>query len=104
MGFTFEGSSSDTIEMNVRGVKEKVKLFNIFEFNSDRKRMSVIVQDSEGVYKIYVKGADSIIKDRLSTTTPQPFLRKTNDYLTQFSLIGLRTLMMAVKVLSENEY
>lgn len=78
-------------------------MLNIFEFNSDRKRMSVIIQD-KGIYKIYVKGADSIIKARLAENTPQPFLEQTNDYLTQFSLIGLRTLMMAVKVLSENEY
>jgi magnesium-transporting ATPase (P-type) len=32
------------------------------EFNSDRKRMSVVVLDpSDGLYKLYCKGADSII-------------------------------------------
>lgn len=56
------------------------------------------------MYKLYIKGADSIIKSRLSTTKAQPFLEKTNDYLTQFSLIGLRTLMMAMRVMSEAEY
>ena len=36
------------------------------EFNSDRKRMSIIVKDPEdGHYKMYCKGADSIIKERL---------------------------------------
>ena len=36
------------------------------EFNSDRKRMSILVKDLEdGYYKLYVKGADSIIKERL---------------------------------------
>ena len=36
------------------------------EFNSDRKRMSIILQDpDDGHYKMYVKGADSIIKERL---------------------------------------
>ena len=103
MGFVFEGASSDTIDLSVRGEKQKLKLLNTFEFNSDRKRMSAIVKDGD-VYKLYIKGADSIIKSRLHTSKPQPFLEKTNDYLTQFSLIGLRTLMMAMRVLSESEY
>lgn len=36
------------------------------EFNSDRKRMSVLVRDpDDGLVKLYVKGADSTIVDRL---------------------------------------
>lgn len=36
------------------------------EFNSDRKRMSVLLKDPEdGLIKLYIKGADSIIKNRL---------------------------------------
>jgi phospholipid-translocating ATPase len=38
----------------------------VIEFNSDRKRMSVIVRDSEGRVIIYCKGADSKIKERLA--------------------------------------
>ena len=44
---------------------EKIELLRLFEFDSDRKRMSVIVRH-QGVIKLYVKGADSIIKSRLS--------------------------------------
>jgi phospholipid-translocating ATPase len=36
------------------------------EFNSDRKRMSIILRDpDDGLIKMYTKGADSIIKARL---------------------------------------
>jgi magnesium-transporting ATPase (P-type) len=36
------------------------------EFNSDRKRMSILLRDPEdGHFKLYVKGADSIVKERL---------------------------------------
>lgn len=35
-------------------------------FNSDRKRMSILVQDpKDEQYYVYVKGADSIIEERL---------------------------------------
>jgi magnesium-transporting ATPase (P-type) len=36
------------------------------EFNSDRKRMSVLLKDPiDGKIKLLIKGADSIIMDRL---------------------------------------
>jgi len=35
------------------------------EFSSDRKRMSVLVKE-DGVYKLYTKGADSVILERLN--------------------------------------
>lgn len=39
------------------------------EFNSDRKRMSIVLRDPEdGHYKLYCKGADSIIKERLDAS------------------------------------
>jgi magnesium-transporting ATPase (P-type) len=39
------------------------------EFNSDRKRMSIILRDpTDGHIKMFTKGADSIIKDRLDET------------------------------------
>lgn len=49
------------MEIDVLGVKEKVELLFSFEFNSDRKRMSVIIKH-KGVIKLYTKGADAIIK------------------------------------------
>jgi len=51
--------------MNILGREEKVELLHLFEFDSDRKRMSVVIQHN-GVIKLYTKGADSIIKARLS--------------------------------------
>lgn len=65
--------------------------------------MSVIVRH-DGVLKLYVKGADSIIKERLSTSQPQPFLKAVDDKLDFFSKKGLRTLCLGMKVLTEMEY
>ena len=53
------------MEVNVLGNIEKIELLFSFEFNSDRKRMSVIVRHN-GIIKLYTKGADAIIKARLS--------------------------------------
>ena len=42
-----------------------VQLLEVFPFNSDRKRMSIVIKE-KGVLKLYTKGADSIVKGRLS--------------------------------------
>ena len=58
--------------VNFRGTERSYRLLNILEFNSTRKRMSVIVETPEkshdGFHEIYIltKGADSIILPRLS--------------------------------------
>jgi magnesium-transporting ATPase (P-type) len=41
--------------------KQKWKLLNTIEFNSTRKRMTVVVKDPKGVIRVYSKGADSIL-------------------------------------------
>lgn len=49
---------------------------------------------------MYTKGADSIVKARLASD------QKLNldDELTKFSRIGLRTLLIAMKTISEADY
>ena len=43
------------------------RIHRVIEFSSDRKRMSILVQDpADGNYKLYCKGADSAIKERLN--------------------------------------
>jgi magnesium-transporting ATPase (P-type) len=50
----------------------KFELYRRIEFNSNRKRMSVLVRDpSDNKVKLYVKGADSIILSRLSENNDQ---------------------------------
>lgn len=45
------------------------KVLRKMEFNSDRKRMSVVIKDpSDGKIKLLIKGADSVIKERLDKT------------------------------------
>lgn len=50
----------------ILNLPRKVKLLKSFEFDSNRKRMSVIIKDEKGIIKLLIKGADSIIKSRLS--------------------------------------
>ncbi len=74
----------------------------MLEFNSTRKRMSVIVEDERGNIKLYCKGADNVIFERLAAN--QPFLQVTTEHLRQFASEGLRTLCLAVAQLDRDKY
>ena len=75
------------------------------EFNSDRKRMSVLLRDpTDGKIKLLIKGADSIIKERLDMTQyPESMSKKIEWFLDVASKQGLRTLLMGMKVVQEDE-
>lgn len=67
-GFTFKDRDIDDniiIELDRTNQQVQYKLLHVIEFNSDRKRMSVIVRTSENRVMIVCKGADSKISARL---------------------------------------
>ncbi|CAK77311.1 unnamed protein product (macronuclear) [Paramecium tetraurelia] len=101
LNIVYRGITMGMMEVDVLGVKEKVELLFSFEFNSDRKRMSVIIKH-KGVIKLYTKGADAIIKQRLGPN--QPFLAGIDKKLDMFSRKGLRTLCLAMRVLDEKQF
>lgn len=78
------------------------KLLNLIEFDSDRKRMTVIVRTPEGKVLVICKGADSIIEKRLKAN--EEHLAKTQNFLDDYAKGGLRTLLIASKEISDQEY
>uniref|UniRef100_A0A8C0ZIC9 Phospholipid-transporting ATPase n=1 Tax=Cyanistes caeruleus TaxID=156563 RepID=A0A8C0ZIC9_CYACU len=82
-------------------------------FDSIRKRMSVVVRHPlTDEINVYTKGADSVVMDLLlpcSSDDPrgkhQKKIRsKTQNYLNLYAVDGLRTLCIAKRVLSKEEY
>ena len=56
-------------------------LLHVLEFDSTRKRMSVIVRDDRGEVILYCKGADSIIEKRLHSQIDHYIKAATWDHL-----------------------
>jgi P-type E1-E2 ATPase len=81
--------------------KVEIETVAFFEFDNKRKMMSVIIK-KDGVYKLYCKGADSAIFNRLSSK-PQPFRPECEKKIEEYSKLGYRTLCMAMRILSEEE-
>jgi phospholipid-transporting ATPase len=76
----------------------------IIEFSSDRKRETIIIKNPEGKIILYCKGADSIIEKRLSKNSNSQILAQSKYYVDKFSAQGLRTLFVAMKIISNKEY
>ncbi|XP_011034150.1 PREDICTED: phospholipid-transporting ATPase 3 [Populus euphratica] len=79
------------------------EILNVLEFNSTRKRQSVVCRYPNGRLVLYCKGADTVIYERLAGGNDD--LKKvTRDHLEQFGSAGLRTLCLAYRDLSPETY
>ncbi|KAM6361022.1 phospholipid-transporting ATPase IA isoform 7-T10 [Alca torda] len=97
-----EGDKSYIKQHLQLGQEERYELLNVLEFTSTRKRMSVIVRTPSGKLRLYCKGADTVIYDRLAESSK--YKEITLKHLEQFATEGLRTLCFAVAEISESDY
>eukprot|EP01063_Lacrimia_lanifica_P022475 TRINITY_DN30055_c0_g1_i1.p1 TRINITY_DN30055_c0_g1~~TRINITY_DN30055_c0_g1_i1.p1 ORF type:complete len:1329 (+),score=451.80 TRINITY_DN30055_c0_g1_i1:205-4191(+) len=122
LGVEFIGRNGDELTLRIHKfnkteetVEEKWTLLNTLEFDSDRKRMSVIVRDPQGKLKLFCKGADTVFFEagegggsKRLRGNPSAYERsvreRSREYLNQFAAEGLRTLVVAKADLDEKRY
>ncbi|KZT02376.1 phospholipid-translocating P-type ATPase [Laetiporus sulphureus 93-53] len=108
-GFVFRGRDREilTLQTPFSEEYERYELLNILEFTSSRKRMSVIVRklDDDEKEKVFLltKGADNVIFERLVPGSNE-LKKATEGHLDEFASDGLRTLTLAYKVITDDEY
>ncbi|XP_072702817.1 phospholipid-transporting ATPase ID isoform X1 [Ciconia boyciana] len=102
-GFVFRSRTPKTITVHELGRAITYQLLAILDFNNIRKRMSVIVRSPEGKIRLYCKGADTILLERLHPIN-QDLTNVTTDHLNEYAGEGLRTLVLAYKDLEEGYY
>ena len=104
VGFTLVGREDDRLIVNILGQERRYTVLNTLEFNSTRKRMSAIIRMPDGKIILYCKGADSMIYSRLIPGEQRELRSTTAEHLEMFAREGLRTLCIAQRELSEEEY
>uniref|UniRef100_A0A452UQ62 P-type phospholipid transporter n=1 Tax=Ursus maritimus TaxID=29073 RepID=A0A452UQ62_URSMA len=95
LGFVFTTRTPTTV--TVEAVSSVLRTFS-----HNRKRMSVIVRTPTGNIRLYCKGADTVIYERLSENSR--FKKETLSHLEYFAKEGLRTLCVAYADLTEKDY
>ncbi|XP_022776002.1 phospholipid-transporting ATPase 3-like isoform X2 [Durio zibethinus] len=79
------------------------EILNVLEFNSTRKRQSVVCRYPDGRLVLYSKGADTVIYERLAGGS-DALKNVTREHLEQFGSAGLRTLCLAYRDLAPDMY
>ena len=108
-GFFFKARHTSAIEVDEPGASapetKRFEILNILEFNSTRKRMSVIARTPEGEIVLYCKGADSVVYERLRHVAGgQTHAAATQAHMDDYAASGLRTLCLAKRTLTASEY
>ncbi|EEE50950.1 hypothetical protein OsJ_31499 [Oryza sativa Japonica Group] len=79
------------------------EILNVLEFNSTRKRQSVVCRFPNGRLVLYCKGADNVVYERLADGN-NDIKKISREHLEQFGSAGLRTLCLAYRDLSREQY
>lgn len=104
LGFVLTARDGPICETVIQGVPMRFEILNVLEFNSDRKRMSIIFRHPDGSIILYCKGADDVIFDLLSKSQPQGVAHVTRGHLQEYASEGLRTLTTAMRRLTPEQY
>ncbi|ORY03000.1 phospholipid-translocating P-type ATPase [Basidiobolus meristosporus CBS 931.73] len=111
IGIMFTGKSNDVVHVDLVGRKEAYQVLNVLEFSSDRKRMSVIIREyssnpdeanRKARIRLITKGADDSMLHHCEGQEER--LEATTRHLNEFAQLGLRTLIVAHRDLTPEEY
>uniref|UniRef100_A0A672HW60 Phospholipid-transporting ATPase n=1 Tax=Salarias fasciatus TaxID=181472 RepID=A0A672HW60_SALFA len=101
-GYVFLSRTQDTISIREMEQENTYEMLALLDFNSDRKRMSIIRTFPDGRIRLYCKGADTVIYERLSPNSR--YKESTQTALDVFANETLRTLCLCYKDISTDEY
>uniref|UniRef100_A0A8C1X589 Phospholipid-transporting ATPase n=1 Tax=Cyprinus carpio TaxID=7962 RepID=A0A8C1X589_CYPCA len=101
-GFVFLSRTQDTITIMELDHEETYEMLALLDFNSDRKRMSIILRFPDGKIRLYCKGADTVIYQRLDANSQNK--ETTQEALDIFANETLRTLCLCYKDISQAEF
>lgn len=99
-GITYCGEIGGVCTICIKGERRSYRRLHVLEFDANRKRMSVIVQFPDDSIWLLCKGAESTVLPHClagSTTA-------TEQHIKDYAILGLRTLTIASRRLSSEEY
>ncbi|KAK1410720.1 hypothetical protein QVD17_37259 [Tagetes erecta] len=103
-GFMLIERTSGHIVIDILGDRQRFNVLGMHEFDSERKRMSVILGCPDSTVKVFVKGADTTMFNVIDRSKNTDEVTATERHLHAYSSVGLRTLVMGMKNLSSHEF
>uniref|UniRef100_A0A6P4EW06 Phospholipid-transporting ATPase n=1 Tax=Drosophila rhopaloa TaxID=1041015 RepID=A0A6P4EW06_DRORH len=103
LGLLYKGRDNNILRICRYPSAEELQFerLHVLEFSSERKRMSVVLRDRSGTIWLYSKGAENAIFPRCKAS---PRLKQADEQITKYAQKGLRTLAVARRTLTEEEF
>ncbi|KAG8391056.1 hypothetical protein BUALT_Bualt01G0148200 [Buddleja alternifolia] len=103
-GFVLIERTSGHIVIDIQGERQRFNVLGLHEFDSDRKRMSVILGCPDDTVKVFAKGADTSMFSVINRSLNLNVVSATEGHLHAYSSMGLRTLVIGMRELSSSEF
>jgi phospholipid-transporting ATPase len=100
LGFKYNGIKDGYHLVNLGKDSYRYKVLAVNEFDSARKRQSTLIENDEGKFILYIKGADNVIMDRMRAGEDTAVLV---EHLSAFAKTGLRTLVLGMREVPKHE-
>ena len=86
---------------NANDIEEEYDILATFPFSSETKRMGIVLKNRKyGHIIFYLKGAENVIKN----FTKQEYKGYINENTENLATLGLRTLVLTQKIITEDEF
>ncbi|CAG5135254.1 unnamed protein product, partial [Candidula unifasciata] len=99
-GIIYHGTSDGILRVSFHQEMKIFKLLHTLPFDPMRKRMSIIIQDENEQYYLLCKGAEVAILDRVVNGD----IDRVQTLINEYAVLGLRTLAIAERKLSLEEF
>lgn len=104
LGFEFINRGQSAITLCMLGDEVKYEILNVMEYSSERGCMSVIARAPDGTIRLFCKGSDAKVMKKIRASTAPDLVAATDANLHSFAQQGLRTLVLASKIVGEDAY
>jgi len=98
-GYTLVGSFNSKKFLNTNGKVSEFDVLAVLEFDSDRKRMSIVAKTPDGKIVLYCKGADAAIFAKLAKIDSATVREASEKHVHDYAKLGLRTLCFSYRTL-----
>lgn len=105
-GYVFQERRTSSVTLMVGDIEIVYEVLATLEFNSDRKRMSVVVRAPDGQLWLWTKGADSVMFPLLDPRhdANRGYVDATQEIVNEYAEVGLRTLVIAEAPLDDEAF
>ncbi len=107
LGAAFTARTSRSVRVDMLGTPLEFDILAVLEFTSERQRMSVVARRPDGRITLFCKGADAVVLPLLApakTEREASVRARTEASLHRLAGVGLRTLLVASRSMSEAEW